>query len=75
MIRPYIYGGILLVVVAIAIGLYLKGGADNQTRTDLDNATSYTETRKDMDNADIGNGDADADRGWLADAADRLLGK
>lgn len=71
--RMFIYGFILLALISGAIWLYTKGGSDNQTRTDLDNATDYLETRKEMDNADIGNGDADADRGWLADAANRLL--
>ena len=73
--RMFIYGGILLALIGAAIWLYTKGGSDNQTKTDLNNATDYIETRKDMDNADIGKGNADDDRGWLADAANRLLGQ
>lgn len=51
MIRPYIYGGILLALIGAAIWLYTRGGADNQGKTDLNNATDYIEGTKDATDA------------------------
>lgn len=45
-----------------------------RAKIEADRNADYIETRQDMDNADIGTGDADADRDWLRGAAERLHG-
>lgn len=49
--RMFIYGFILLALISGAIWMYTKGGSDNQTKTDLNNATDYIEGTKDATDA------------------------
>ena len=51
MIRPYIYGGIALAIIAVGMALYFKGGSDNQRDADLNNANDYIEGTKDATDA------------------------
>jgi hypothetical protein len=67
---PYLAG--LLALIGAAVGLYAKGKGDAKAKTALQAAEAYAKTRRKIDTADIGEGNEDDDRKWLAGAADRL---
>lgn len=63
-----------LVAVSVAVGLIQYGKSTERAEDAAREAQDYIETRQDMDNADIGTGDADIDLDWLRGAAERLHG-
>ena len=65
--RIYIIAALALAIMAAGAGIY-RAGQSNEREKAKDN---YIDTRKGMDNADIGTGDKDDDLDWLRDAAGR----
>lgn len=55
----------VLAALAVLAGVYAKGRIDAAQRAKIEGLQDYRETRERIDNADIGDGDADADREWL----------
>jgi hypothetical protein len=72
MIRIYAFFAGLLALIGAALGIYAKGRGDAKAKTALQAAEAYAKTRRKIDTADIGEGNEDDDRKWLAGAADRL---
>lgn len=62
----------LLAFIGLGAGIYAKGRKDYRAKTALQAAEDYAKTRRKIDAADIGEGNEDDDRKWLAGAADRL---
>lgn len=62
----YVWGGVLVTLILSALGIYRAGGKASQNKADRDNLEAYKDTRKEMDDAEIGN-DPDAARRWLSE--------
>lgn len=72
MTRLYAFLAGLLAFLGIGAGIYAKGRKDYKVKTALQAAEDYAKTRRKIDAADVGEGNEDDDRKWLAGAADRL---
>lgn len=66
--------GLVVLGLLVAQGVLLKIRADERARIEAERARDYIETRRDMDNADIGTGNVEDDLIWLRSAADRMRG-
>ena len=58
----------LLTLVGLICGAYITG----RSQTRIDSAEDKVETLKRIQNADVGEGDPDADRDWLDEFLDRM---
>lgn len=63
--------GAALVALMLLGWAYAYGVASERQRAALEAAQDALQTHERIDNADIGSGDADADRDWLRDRAGR----
>lgn len=71
------WGGILAGIVSVVAALILgrwQGRAGERKRRDGQDAEAYRDTRKEIDNADIGTGATDAERVRMLDAISNRRG-
>lgn len=65
-------GGISAAILILATAAVSYIQHQERAQIEAERARTYIDQRKDMDNADVGEGDAAIDRDWLRDAAGRL---
>jgi len=73
-VRAYATAGILVLLLAVAAGLFWAGDRRAKTNAEIDRLERALATAERANNADTSKGDANDDLIWLRGASERLRG-